>query len=144
MDRERLEKQLRRHESYRKHAYRDSEGVLTIAYGRNLDANGISRLEARLMLRNDIADAEEECKRRFEFFGDLEGIRQEVLVNMMFNLGWPRLKKFVKMIAALEKQDYEMAGAEMLDSKWHRQVKGRAKELAEQMRTGGDEETKEE
>ena len=64
MDRERLEKQLRRHESYRKHAYRDSEGVLTIAYGRNLDHNGISRLEARLMLRNDIETAQEECLHR--------------------------------------------------------------------------------
>ena len=144
MNRERLEKQLRRHESYRKHAYRDSEGVLTIAYGRNLDANGISRLEARLMLRNDIADAEEECKIRFEFFTNLNGVRQEVLVNMMFNLGWPRLKTFVKMIAALSDGDFGLAAAEALDSKWHRQVKGRAKELADQMRTGGDEETKEE
>lgn len=139
MNRERLEKQLRRQESYRKHPYRDSEGVLTVAYGRNLDANGVSRLEARLMLRNDIETAQEECITRFNFFKDLNGTRQEVLVNMMYNLGWPRLKRFVKMIAALEEKDYEMAGAEMLDSKWHRQVKGRARELAEQMRTGGNE-----
>jgi len=143
MNQERIEKQLRRHESYRKHPYRDSEGVLTVAYGRNLDANGISRLEARLMLRNDIEASEEECVTRFDFFRGLNDVRQEVLVNMMFNLGWPRLKGFVKMIAALVEKDYEMAGAEMLDSKWHRQVKGRAKELAKQMRTGGNEETEE-
>jgi len=139
----RLEKQLRGHESYRKHPYRDTEGVLTVGYGRNLDANGVSRGEARFMLKNDLAVAEGEAKSRFPFFKDLDSIRQEVLVNMMYNLGWPRLKTFVKMIAALKAGDYGMAAAEMLDSKWHSQVKGRAEELAEQMRTGSNEEKEE-
>ena len=35
--------------------YRDTVGVLTIAYGRNLDDTGISLDEADLMLDNDIA-----------------------------------------------------------------------------------------
>ncbi len=143
MNHSRIEKQLRRQEGYRKHPYRDTEGVLTFAYGRNLDANGISRGEARFLLKNDIAVAEGECLSRFGFFKDLDSIRQEVLVNMMFNLGWPRLKAFVKMIAALEKEDYETAAVEMIDSRWFRQVKGRAEELADQMRTGSNETEKE-
>ena len=140
MNHTRLEAQLRKHEGYRKHAYRDSEGVLTIAYGRNLDANGISRGEARFLLKNDIAIAEGEARSRFPFFEDLDSVRQEVAVNMMYNLGWPRLKTFVKMIAALKDGDYLLAAAEMLDSRWHSQVKGRAEELAEQMKTGSNEE----
>ena len=143
MNHTRLETQLRKHESYRKHPYRDTEGILTVAYGRNLDANGISRGEARFILKNDIAIAEGEARSRFPFFKDLDSIRQEVLVNMMFNLGWPRLKTFVKMIEALKNEDYLMAAAEMLDSKWHSQVKGRAEELAGQMRTGSNETEKE-
>ncbi len=143
MNHSRIEKQLRRQEGYRKHPYRDTELVWTIGYGRNLDANGISRVEARFMLKNDIAIAEGEARSRFPFFKDLDSVRQEVLVNMFYNLGWPRLKTFVKMIEALKDQDYLMAAAEMLDSKWHSQVKGRAEELADQMRTGSNETEKE-
>jgi lysozyme len=135
MNKERLDKQLRRHESYRKNAYKDTEGNLTVGYGRNLDGPGVSRSEARYLLNNDIDEAVAECVARFPFWNKLSELRQEVVANMMFNLGWPRLKGFKKMIAALEKQDYELAAAEMLDSKWHLQVKGRAKELARQMRT---------
>ena len=80
--------------------------------------------------------AEAECRRRLTFYDQLIPARQEVMVNMMFNLGWPRLKKFVKMIAAAEDGDHELVAAEMLDSRWHRQVKGRAVELADQYRSG--------
>jgi lysozyme len=135
MNKERLEKQLKRHEDYRKHPYKDTEGNLTVAFGRNLDGKGISRSEARMLLSNDIDDSLAECKKRFSFWDNLSELRQEVVCNMMFNLGWPKLKGFKKMIAALEKKDYELAAAEMLDSKWRLQVKGRALELARQMRT---------
>ena len=132
----RLETQLRRHEGYRKHPYRDTEGILTIAHGRNLDNVGISRSEARFMLKNDIAVAEEECKKRLSFYTDLSDTRQEVMVNMMLNMGWGGMRLFKNMLAALREEDYGLAAAEMLDSKWHRQVKGRAEELADQMKEG--------
>lgn len=146
----RLEKQLRRHEGYRKKPYKDTENVLTIGYGRNLDDVGISRAEARIMLKNDISVAETECEKRMDFFTKLNSIRQEVLINMMFNMGWDRLKTFKKMLKALRKAvavaaaaagaaevpDYNEVKAQMLDSKWAGQVKGRADELAEMMLTG--------
>lgn len=143
MNRERLWKQLQRHEGWREKVYKDSEGILTIGWGRNVEQKGISQAEGGILLNNDIADSESECKKRFPFFSDLNDIRQEVLVNMMFNLGWPRLKGFKRMIAALEEADYELAAAEMLDSKWHTQVKSRAEELATQMRTGNEKEEEE-
>jgi lysozyme len=143
MNDERLRKQLQRHEGWREKPYKDSVGILTIAWGRNLDQVGVSQAEGGLMLSNDITTAESECEKRFPFFPDLTDIRQEVLTNMMFNLGWPRLKGFKNMIAALEKGDYELAAAEMLDSKWHSQVKSRAEELATQMRTGNEKEEEE-
>jgi len=138
MNTERLRKQLQRHEGWEEKPYKDSVGVLTIGYGRNLDDVGISLEEGSFMLENDISTAESECEKRFSFFSDLNDIRQEVLTNMMFNLGWPRLSGFKNMIAALEEADYELAAAEMLDSKWHTQVKSRAEELADQMRTGNE------
>ena len=139
----RLREQLQGHEGWRDRPYKDSEGYLTIGWGRNLDAVPLSKEEGSLMLTNDISTAESECEMRFSFFSDLTDIRQEVLTNMMFNLGWPRLKGFKNMVAALEEADYELAAAEMLDSKWHAQVKSRAEELATQMRTGNEKEEEE-
>ena len=40
------------------------------------------------------------------------------------------------MLAALEAGDYKTAAKEMLDSVWARQVKSRAKKLAQIMETG--------
>lgn len=55
---------------------------------------------------------------------------------MHFNIGLARLKGFAKALAAIERGDYKTAAAEMLDSKWARQVGKRASELAKQMETG--------
>lgn len=57
-----------------------------------------------------------------------------VLVNMAFNLGRPRLSRFKKMIAAVNAKDYQTAGNEMVDSKWHGQVGRRSAELVRLMK----------
>lgn len=54
---------------------------------------------------------------------------QEILVNMMFNLGRPRLSKFKKMNANLEIGDWASAAVEGRDSLWYRQVGNRAERL---------------
>ena len=54
---------------------------------------------------------------------------KQILVNMMFNLGRPRLSKFKKMQAALYRDDWETAAAEGRDSLWYRQVGNRAERL---------------
>jgi lysozyme len=58
------------------------------------------------------------------------------MVDMLFNLGLPKLLKFKNTLAAIRQGDYERAARGMLNSKWARQVGRRAKELAEMMRTG--------
>lgn len=133
---ETLEDTLIRHEGLRLTPYRCTAGKLTIGIGRNLDDVGISEAEARLMLRNDIVNAEAELRRAFSWFDRLSPLRQQVLVNMAFNIGLPRLKGFRNMLAALERGDYNRAAVEMLDSRWARQVKSRAVELSDWMRQG--------
>jgi lysozyme len=54
---------------------------------------------------------------------------QEILVNMMFNLGRPRLSKFKKMNANLEIGDWASAAVEGRDSLWYSQVGNRAERL---------------
>jgi lysozyme len=65
-----------------------------------------------------------------------DNVRRFVVKNMLFNIGLGRLLGFKKMLAAVRAGDYDRAAEEMMDSKWARQVKGRAVELAEMMRTG--------
>lgn len=116
--------------------YKDTVGKLTIGYGRNLDDVGISKLEAEVLLDHDLAQAEQDCRKAFRWFGDLNEARQRVVVEMVFNLGLPRFCGFGQTIAAIQSKDYELAAARMLASKWAAQVKSRAVRLAGVMRDG--------
>jgi len=117
--------------------YKDTEGVLTIGIGKNLEDVGISEDEAIYMLRNDIKRAVKEAREVFgAAFDELDAVRQNVIVNMMFNLGKPRFLTFRKFIKAVKEKDFKKASVEMLDSKWAKQVKDRAERLAYMMRTG--------
>lgn len=131
--------QLKRHEGLRLLPYADTVGKVTIGYGHNLSDNGISQQVAEQVFREDYLAAEEDARTAFSkayFHGRINRPRHAVLVNMAFNLGLPRLKRFKRMIRALKLGKYAAAAREMLDSRWARQVGHRAVELAEQMRTG--------
>lgn len=136
INRERLANQLIEDEALRTKPYRDSVGVLTIGVGRNLEDKGLSRAECLFLLDNDITDALEDCRAVVPGFDGLDPVRQEVLANMALNLGRDRLKGFRKMLAAVAARRFNEAAAEMLDSKWSTQVKGRAERLAFAMRNG--------
>lgn len=58
---------------------------------------------------------------------------QQILVNMMFNMGRTRLSKFKNFNAALEDHDWARAAVEGRDSLWHRQVTNRAERLMVRM-----------
>lgn len=134
MNRTRLKAQLVRHEGLRLKPYRDTVGKLTIGVGRNLDDVGITEDEAGQLLDNDVTRAYHELVRAVPSFGSLDEDRQHVLLDMAFNLGVPRLLEFKKMLAAVESRDFDQAAAEMLDSRWARQVGRRAETLAAMMR----------
>ena len=128
--------QLRIDEGTRDKPYKDSEGILTIGVGRNLEHVGLRHDEIELMLENDITVAEGDAKVLFQSFPLLSDNRKAVLVNMAFNLGRQRLAAFQRFRAAVEAEEWERAAAEMLDSRWAEQVGIRAKRLAQQMMEG--------
>lgn len=133
-----LRAQVKGDEGFRGQLYRDSLGNLTIGYGRLMEkarGGGISRDEAEYMLANDLQTAERLCE-GIPTYLELSPVRQAVLINMCFNMGAPKLHGFVKMFAALERQDYKAAAHEMRDSRWAQQVGARAERLALQMETG--------
>ena len=138
---DKLRDALMRDEGFRAQPYTDSTGHVSIGYGRNLDAKGISRAEAAFMLEHDITEARADVAANLPWAETLGDARHAVLVNMAFNLGigvlgQSGLLAFVKMLAACERGDYDRAAAEMMDSTWAKQVGPRAHRLARQMQLG--------
>jgi lysozyme len=132
----RLHEMLIRHEGLRLKPYRDTVGKLTIGIGRNLDDVGITREEAMMLLNHDIAKVQREVQNAFPWFSDLNRVRKNVVLNMVFNLGLPRYRQFKKAIAAIRAKRWDEAAKQMLDSRWARQVGRRARELASMMKSG--------
>lgn len=131
-----LKKYLIEHEGLRLKPYLDTVGKTTIGVGRNLTDNGITEDEAMLLLEHDIAGARGSL-RHFKWFNDLDYVRQDVLAELVFNIGYPRFLTFKKMIGALEEGDYTLAAYELLDSKWALQVgKNRSNNMHMRLRDG--------
>lgn len=115
--------------------YKCTAGEWTIGYG-HLIKGGITLAAAEIILDEDLAKAEREARGNFPWFEKLNGPRQAVVVDMIFNIGLTRFYGFKKMRAAIESGDFAKAAEEMLDSKYARQVVHRARLNAEIMKTG--------
>lgn len=141
------------HEGIRLQPYRCPRGFLTIGVGRNLQTNplsreeikilgrrdlssGITRQEAFFLLRGDIRRTFENCRKGIPFFDSLDDERQYVLVDMAFNMGIGGLLKFQKMLAFIGVGNYRQAAAELLSSRYARQVPIRAERLAQTLKNG--------
>lgn len=132
--------QLKKDEGLRLAPYRCTAGKLTIGYGHNLSALGItnadpiSEAQAEKLLLNDVLKVEKELKAKLDWFGSAPLVVQDVLTNMGFNMGVNGLLKFVNTLYYMKIKSYVKASFLMLDSKWAEQVPLRAKRLALQIR----------
>lgn len=136
MNRARLAKQLEVDEGKRAKMYQDTVGKWTAGVGRNLSDRAFSEDEIQLMLSNDIALATKDARQLVPGFDNLDDVRQEVLTNMSFNMGYAKLAGFKRFLAAVNGSEFAEASLEMLDSKWAKQVGARALRLSKAMRTG--------
>tara|TARA_X000001388_G_scaffold21452_1_gene14466 strand:+ start:131 stop:616 length:486 start_codon:yes stop_codon:yes gene_type:complete len=156
-NRNNLIEKLIAHEGLRLEVYQDTLGINTIGIGRNLDdrgitqdeldwmdyptiedvySDGITEADAMYLAQNDVQIVEEELLRAHPCVENLDAVRQLVLVDMAFNMGVPRLCKFVKMWNAIHEKKFDIASKEMLDSRWANQVKSRSVKLANAMHNG--------
>lgn len=136
MNPQRLAADLSVDEGRRARIYLDTVGKWTGGVGRNLSDRAFSEDEIDLMLKNDIRGVEQDLDRRLPWWRQMSEARQNVLANMCFNLGIDRLLGFVNTLALMKAGRYDAAAAEMLDSKWAKQVGDRAIRLAATMRKG--------
>ena len=117
-----LEQRITLHEGRRALPYKDTEGKLTIGVGHNLTDNGLPDHIIDLLLEWDIDMARRELDRIHPGWRNYSPNRKDCLVELMFNMGAPSLLTFKKMWAAIEREDWAEAAAQLLDSKWAVQV----------------------
>jgi lysozyme len=124
-----LIRQLKRHEGFSQKPYQCTSGVWTWGFG----FTEITEDEADMVLRLKVLELRHAL---YDRIYHLTPARQNVIINMAYNIGIAGLGKFSRMWSAVRDGDYDQAADEMLNSRWARQVGNRAVELAEQMRRG--------
>lgn len=77
----------------------------------------------------DVQITIDECKILFDDFDELPEEAKQIIANLMFNMGRPRLSKFVKFRQAVRDRDWIEAGNQLKDSRYYQQVTARADRL---------------
>ena len=94
----------------------------------------VSEERVNELFDKDIEITIDECEQLFGNFQELPEEVQQILANMMFNLGRPRLSKFRKLCKAVAEKNWQECAAQMHDSKWRTQVPNRAERLISRMK----------
>ena len=147
--------QLSLHEGKKPYAYFDTEMNSTIGIGFNLEDKDNQRIiremghDVQSLVSNKTSLTEDEINGLYSHsikkayndadkwlpnFKEQPREVRKALTDMAFNLGSSKLNGFVNTKQAFIDGDYVKAADEMLDSKWSKQVKGRAKRLASMVR----------
>ena len=110
------------------HLIKDTDPENGLPIGTKIEEERVNEL-----FDEDIQVTIQECKYLYNDFDDLPEEAQRIIANMMFNLGRPRLSRFLKMKQHVDNRDFVSASEEMKDSKWYRQVTNRAQRLCDRM-----------
>jgi GH24 family phage-related lysozyme (muramidase) len=144
MNLRKLRAQLAIDEGVKYEVYKDHLGYATFGIGHLITAHdpengwsvGTDVDEDRVIqaFESDCETVLSDCNILYEDFGDLPEEAQQIIANMMFNMGRPRLSKFKGMKRGVDARDWDAAADEMVDSAWYRQVTNRAERLVKRMR----------
>lgn len=155
---ESVKKMLIRHEGIKLSAYLDTENKWTIGVGRNIDDYGftdeeierlgltqemlnnpkslkISESAAYYLLDNNIREIDE-LLMHFIWYTQMNEARKDAIIDMVFNMGYPKFSRFDKTIEFLQEQKYFQAADEMLNSIWYRKLKKRPMEISKMIALG--------
>jgi len=140
MNLEKLKEEIRKEEGTKFEVYKDHLGNLTYGVGHlvrdyeKLELGDIiSHKKVEKTLEIDLNLAIRDMRKFTENMNISEDVK-EIVTHMSFQLGLPRLNKFVKFKEALKNNKYEQASLEMQDSLWYNQTSHRASRLIQKMK----------
>ncbi len=144
MNVDKLREQLKIDEGVKYEIYNDHLGYPTFGIGHLVTEQDeeygkpigtpVSEQRVNDVFDNDVAIYMSEAKKVFPNLDQLPDEAQQVIVNMTFNMGAPRLAKFKKFIAGVNNSDWNTAAVEMMDSRWAKQVGNRAERLRDRIK----------
>ena len=145
MDMSRLLESVKKHEGYRNKVYLDTLGKRNVGVG-NLCVEDLwednKEYEAKYhmtILEHDLKTAIKGSNELMAEHGcmDIDGVAEEIIIEMIFQLGKTGVSKFKNMWRALSELNYVGASYEMLDSRWAKQTPNRANGMADTMKSIG-------
>jgi len=145
MNVERLMSDLEEDEGFVAEIYLDHLGYPTFGIGHLITekdpesgkevGTAVSYERVRQAFKKDIESVIFDCRKLCDDFDGLPEEAQLVIANMMFNLGFPRLSKFSKMVSAANQHDWPEMANQMVNSRWYKQVTNRASRLERRIRS---------
>ena len=144
MDTNRLREELERDEGRVDSIYLDHLGYPTFGIGHLVTPDDpehgspvrtvVDSIRVIEAFEDDVQSVLSDCEKLYVQFEHLPEEVQLIIANMMFNMGYTRLRKFKGMKAGVDARDWDKAADEMVDSKWYSQVQKRADRLVMRMR----------
>ena len=134
---EKTKEWIKKHEGLGLFNYKDSLGYNTIGYGHLNKYNLVSltQEEADKLFDHDFNKHYEEAAKLPEFH-KVDPVRKAALVNLVFNMGLGGFSKFVSTRKKILEGKWSEVRANLLQSRYAQQVKGRANEVADVLATG--------
>ena len=144
MNMDSLLESVKKHEGYRNKVYLDTLGKRTVGVGHLCvedfweDDKEYEEKFLMTILEHDLQTAVKSAKELMQQHGcmDMDEVAEEIVIEMVFQLGKTGVSKFKNMWKALSELNYVGASFEMLDSKWAKQVGDRAKRLKQMIVEG--------
>jgi len=123
-----LKNKIKKNEGFRNRPYLDSLGNSTIGYGHLIKKKEEKILKAKFskkflsnLFEEDFRKALTDYKKNFDYKKHSKETK-EVLIEMIFQLGITKQKKFVKMNKHMQNNDMFLAALEMKNSLWYKQT----------------------
>tara|TARA_Y100001970_G_C14206743_1_gene844515 strand:+ start:1276 stop:1725 length:450 start_codon:yes stop_codon:yes gene_type:complete len=132
-----LKKRIKKNEGYSNAAYKDSLNFWTIGYGHLIKKNEKRFLSKKFKKKEllevfhvDFQKAFAEYQKNYYKDRHSQNVK-EVFIEMIFQMGIKKQKKFKKMIEHINKKNLYMAALEMKKSLWNQQTPKRVAALTE-------------
>ncbi len=141
MNMDRLLESVKKHEGYRNKVYLDTLGKRTVGVGHLCvedfweDDKEYEEKFLMTILEHDLQSAIKGAKDLMQEHGcmDIDELAEEIIIEMVFQLGKTGVSKFRNMWKHLSALEYASAASEMLDSRWAKQTPNRAEAMSAQM-----------
>ena len=138
---DKIKESIKHHEGYRNKVYLDTLGKRTVGVGHLCvedfweDDKEYEEKFLMTILEHDLQTAIKGAKDLMSENGcmDMDEVAEEIIIEMIFQLGKTGVSKFRNMWKALSSLDYSTAASEMLDSRWAKQTPNRAQSMSADM-----------